>query len=136
MPLRCPILIPLTLSTLALSAAEPLATGKPVFLYSRYFNAEGESRYLPDGTYRDVLQRLQTQFNVSANNESLTAANLAEVKVILIANPSDKAVGNHPPPHHFSTTDIEVLTRYVRNGGGLIIMGNQGEPIPELYNKH
>jgi hypothetical protein len=125
MSLRCPILILLTLWTLAITATEPLATRKPVFLYSRYFNAEGESRYLPAGTYRDVLQRLETQFDVGAHVEPLTDANLAGVKVVLIANPSDKAVGNHPAPHHFSTADIEVLTRYVRNGGGLIIMGNQ-----------
>ena len=109
----------------ALAAAEPATTTKPVFLYSRYFNAEGESRYLPEGTYQDVLQRLHAQFEVRVNRDALTDANVAGLKIILIANPSDKAVGDHPPPHHFSTADIEVLTRYVRNGGGLIIMGNQ-----------
>jgi hypothetical protein len=31
----------------------------PVLLYSRYFNAKGETRYLPDGTYKDVLTRLR-----------------------------------------------------------------------------
>jgi uncharacterized protein YjlB len=97
----------------------------PVLLYSRYFNAEGEARYLPEGTYAQVLKRLQTQFEVRANREALTDTSLAGVKVILIANPSDQAVGEHPSPHHFSAADIEILTRYVRNGGGLIIMGNQ-----------
>ena len=110
---------------LGLRAAEPASPAKPVFLYSRYFNAEGETRYLPDGTYQDVLRRLQTQFEVRANREPLTDASLAGVKVVLIANPSDQAVGNHPAPHHFSATDIAVLIRYVRNGGGLIVMGNQ-----------
>ena len=108
-----------------LHAAEPVAPAKPVFLYCRYFNAEGETRYLPDGTYQDVLRRLHAQFDVRASREALTDASLAEVKVVLIANPSDRAVGNNPAPHHFSATDIAVLTRYVRNGGGLIIMGNQ-----------
>lgn len=108
-----------------LRAAEPISTGKPVFLYSRHFNAEGETRYLPEGTYQQVLQRLQPQFEVRVNREALTDASLAGVKVILIANPSDQAVGVHPAPHHFSAADIAVLTRYVRNGGGLIIMGNQ-----------
>ena len=28
---------------------------KPVLLYSRYYNAEGENRYLPDDTYKQVL---------------------------------------------------------------------------------
>ncbi len=112
-------------SAIRLGAAEPVSNTKPVFLYSRYFNGEGETRYLPDGTYQQVLRRLQTQFEVRTDREPLTGASLAEVKVVLIANPSDQAVGSHPPPHHFSPTDIAVLTRYVRNGGGLIIMGNQ-----------
>jgi len=105
--------------------ADPALTAKPVFLYSRYFNAEGETRYLPDGTYQQVLQHLQKQFEVRVNREALTDASLAGVKVLLIANPSDRAVGDHPAPHHFSAADIAALTRYVRTGGGLIIMGNQ-----------
>ena len=108
-----------------LLAAGPVPAANPVLLYSRYFNAEGEARYLPEGTYAQVLKRLQAQFEVRANGEALTDTSLAGVNVILIANPSDQAVGEHPPPHHFSAADIEVLTRYVRNGGGLIIMGNQ-----------
>ena len=112
-------------SALGLGAADPISATKPVFLYSRYFNAEGESRYLPDGTYQDVLRRLQAKFEVRVSREALTDANLARVRVILIANPSDQAVGSNPAPHHFSATDIAVLTRYVRNGGGLIVMGNQ-----------
>jgi hypothetical protein len=51
-------------SALGLRAAQPAAPAKAIFLYSRYFNAEGESRYLPDGTYRDVLRRLQAHFEV------------------------------------------------------------------------
>src|SRR4051794_24627765 len=109
----------------ALAAAEPVTTTKPVFLYCRYFNAEGESRYLPEGNYQEVLQRLQTQFAVRVSRDALTDATVAGVNVILIANPSDRPAGNHPPPHHFSNADIALLTQYVRNGGGLIIMGNQ-----------
>jgi hypothetical protein len=112
-------------SAIGLHAAEPAAPAKPLFLYCRYFNAEGETRYLPDGTYQDVLRRLQAQFEVRANRAPLTEGSLAGVGVVLIANPSDRAVGSNTAPHHFSATDIAVLTRYVRNGGGLIIMGNQ-----------
>ncbi len=112
-------------SAIGLAAAELVSGPKPVFLYSRYFNAEGETRYLPDGTYQQVLRRLQTQFEVRTDREPLADASLTEVKVVLIANPSDQAVGSYPPPHHFSATDIAVLIRYVRNGGGLVIMGNQ-----------
>lgn len=110
---------------IALHAAESATPAKKLFLYSRYLNAEGETRYLPEGTYQDVLQRLRGDFNVRANSAPLTDASLIDVKVVLIANPSDQAVSNHPAPHHFSANDIAVLTRYVERGGGLIIMGNQ-----------
>lgn len=105
--------------------ADSTSTTKPIFLYSRRFNAEGETRYLPDGTYQQVLLRLRSEYEVRVNQDALTDASLAGVKVILIANPSDRAVGDHPAPHHFSAAEIAVLTGYVRKGGGLIIMGNQ-----------
>lgn len=101
------------------------AQGKPVLLYSRYFNAEGEDRYLPDGTYKEVLSRLREDFDVRAHSRPLNRETLADVKVLLIANPSDQAVGDHPPPHHFTTEDIRQIARFVRRGGGLILMGNQ-----------
>ncbi len=52
------------LSVVAVQAAD----SKPVFLYSRYFNAPGESRYLPDGSYKDLLQRLGKNFDVRVND--------------------------------------------------------------------
>src|SRR3954469_18479856 len=72
----------------------------PTFLYSRYFNAKGETRYLPDGSYKDVLDRLRGSFTVRVDDQPLNVANLQDIAVVLIANPSDKAVGNNPPPHH------------------------------------
>ena len=101
------------------------SSAKPVFLYSRHFNAPGETRYLPDGTYQQVLTNLRRDFEVRVHDQPLTRESLAGVKVVLIANPSDQAVGQNPPPHHFSAADIEVLSAFVENGGGLIIMGNQ-----------
>ncbi|MHA3773699.1 hypothetical protein ACXR0O_19375 [Verrucomicrobiota bacterium sgz303538] len=99
--------------------------GKPVLLYSRYFNAKGETRYQPDGTYKDVLNQLREAYDVRVNDEPLNADTLKNVALVLIANPSDKAVGNNPPPHHCTPTDVTELTRYVENGGGLIALGNQ-----------
>jgi len=99
--------------------------GKPVLLYSRYFNAKGESRYLPDGTFKDVLGKLGETFAVRANDEPLNAATLKGVAVVLIANPSDKAVGKNPPPHHCSAEDVAALSKFVSGGGGGIVMGNQ-----------
>jgi hypothetical protein len=108
---------------------DPLAaadtTKKPVLLYSRHYNAQGETRYLPDGTYQDVLAKLRDEFEVRIHSEPLTEKTLADVRVLLIANPSDKAVGGHPPPPHVSAADIQVLTNFIRSGGGLILMGNQ-----------
>jgi hypothetical protein len=109
-----------TLPSFASAAQE-----KPVFLYSRYFNAKGEKRYLPDGTYKVVLDRLKDRFDVRVSDAPLNAQTLKGVAVVLISNPSDKAVGKNPPPHHVSAQDVEELTRFVQNGGGLIAMGNQ-----------
>ncbi|HEU0038896.1 MAG TPA: hypothetical protein VFR76_06455 [Verrucomicrobiae bacterium] len=107
-----------------LAAADSPAK-KPVLLYSRYYNAAGESRYLPDGTYKDMLTRLRNEFDVRVHSQPLNAQTLAAVNVLLIANPSDKAVGTNPPPPHVTAADIGALTRYVEQGGGLIVMGNQ-----------
>src|SRR5437867_12908949 len=98
---------------------------KPVLLYSRYYNAEGENRYLPDGTYKEVLKNLRDDFEVRVSAKPPTPETLAGVKLLLIANPNDKPVGNHPPPPHVSAADIKTLTGFVEQGGGLIIMGNQ-----------
>jgi hypothetical protein len=98
---------------------------KPVLFYSRYYNAEWEDRYLPDGTFKRVIQRLRGDFDVRVHNQPLAPGTLAEVKVLFIANPSDKAVGNHPAPPHVSSADINVLTEFVKNGGRLIVTGNQ-----------
>jgi len=75
---------------LTLAAAE---TPKPVLLYSRYFNAVGETRYQPDGNYKEVLTRLRGEFEVRIHAEPLNAKTLAGVNAVLIANPSDKAAG-------------------------------------------
>ena len=108
-----------------LPAADTATKAKPVLLYSRYFNAEGESRYLPDGTCKDVLGKLRGEFEVRVHHEALTAQNLSGVNVVLVLNPSDKAVGSHPAPPHFTAKEIAVLTAFVEQGGGFIIMGNQ-----------
>ena len=98
---------------------------KPVLLYSRYYNAEGENRYLPDDTYKQVIQRLRQDFDVRVHNKPPTRETLADVKLLFIVNPSDKAVGNHSPPPHVSAADINVLKEFVGQGGGLIVSGNQ-----------
>jgi hypothetical protein len=101
------------------------AADKPVFLYSRHYNAAGETRYLPDGTYSEVLKRLRGDFDVRVHAEPMGEDALADVGVLLISNPSEKAVGTNPPPALVSDADIEVLVNFVERGGGLIIMGNQ-----------
>jgi hypothetical protein len=98
---------------------------KPVLLYSRYYNAQGENRYEPDGAYKQVIQRLRGDFEVRVHNKPLTRETLADVKLLLIVNPSDKAVRNNPAPPHVSDADIKVLTGFAQNGGGLIVSGNQ-----------
>ena len=72
------------------------ATAKPVLLYSRYFNAEGEARYVPDKDYSEVLQRLGSTFEVRAEQAEPTSALLDSVDVVLISNPSHTAAADHP----------------------------------------
>src|ERR1043166_7527022 len=112
-----------SLSGPAALAAQP--PSKPVLLYSRHYNAEGENRYLPDDTYKQVIQRLRQDFDVRVHNKPLTRETLADAKLLFIVKPSDKAVGSHPAPPHVSAADIKVLTTFVNNGGGLIVSGNQ-----------
>ena len=123
---RSLLLLTLSCCWFAQPVESPAAdASKPVLLYSRYFNAAGEARYLPDGTFKDVLTRLREHFVVRVNSLPLTQENLSGVGVVLIANPSDKAVGTNRPPPHISARDIDALTRFVEAGGGLIVMGNQ-----------
>jgi hypothetical protein len=105
--------------------AEAANGNKPVLLYSRFFNAKGETRYLPDGTYKDVLARLRESFEVRVSDQPLTADTLDGVAVVLIANPSDQAVGENARPHHCTPEDVAEINRFVRAGGGIIAMGNQ-----------
>jgi hypothetical protein len=107
------------------SSAAFCAEQKPVLLYSRYFNAPGEARYLPDGNYKEVLDLLGKQFEVRVNDKPLTVENLRDVNVVLVANPSDKAVGDNPRPHHVNNADIREITNFVEKGGGFVVMGNQ-----------
>src|SRR6185295_6043914 len=88
-----------------LFATEPEAK-RPTLLYSRYFNAAGESRYLPDGTYKNILTRLDQEFDFRVHSVPLNDQSLADVNVVLIANPSDKAAGTNRPPPHMSPADI------------------------------
>lgn len=98
---------------------------KPTFLYSRYFNAQGESRYLPDGSYRGILAELGKSLDVRVNSDAPSTTSLANVDVLLISNPSAEAVGDNPAPPRFSPSARQALLEYVYGGGGLIIMGNQ-----------
>ncbi len=105
----------------------PLAAqaAKPVLLYSRTWNAEGETRYQPDGTYSGILAKMRESFEVRIGTGPITTASFAGVAVILIANPSDKAVAGNPAPRHVVPEDRAILTDFVKKGGGLILMGNQ-----------
>ena len=107
---------------------------KPVLLYSRYYNAEGETRYLPDGTYSDILAALREDFDVRVHAERPTKKLLKDVDVILISNPSLNAVEGHPEPAHLDEADEKTLLKFVEKGGGVIVMGNQENHNLETEN--
>ncbi len=69
------------------AAAGPQHT-KPVLLYSRHLNAIGESRYLPDGSYKSILSHLASDFQVRVDTNTYTEKNLTGINVLLISNPS------------------------------------------------
>ncbi len=123
--------VSVVLSTTGLRAAEAAAK-KPVLLYSRCFNAVGEARYLPDGTFKDVLHRLEKDFEVRVGAAPLNRDTLKDVAVVLVANPNDVAVGTNPPPRHVVAVDVLEIRRYVNEGGGFIVMGNQENHNVEL----
>ncbi|MCB1100592.1 MAG: SMP-30/gluconolactonase/LRE family protein [Verrucomicrobiae bacterium] len=110
----------------------PCPAAQPVLLYSRYFNAEGEDRYVPDKDYSEVLQKLGETFEIRVNRNEPTSEALADVDVVLISNPSQAAVPGHPAPPRFSAGMIDRLEEYVESGGGLIMMGNQENHNLEL----
>ncbi len=103
------------------------AATKPVLLYSLAFTAEGEKQYDPNGPFREVLERLTQDFQVRYSDQPLSWKTLGGAKVVLIANPCDKAFEGHAPPRHVSQEDIHLLTNYVQGGGGLIFLSNQSE---------
>lgn len=98
---------------------------KPVLLYSRYYNAEGENRYLPKGTYSEILKQLSAEFDIRVHAEHLSRKNLKDVDVVLISNPSANQINGNPPPAKLEKEDRQLLTRFIKKGGGVIIMGNQ-----------
>ncbi len=102
-----------------------VAADKPVLLYSRYFNAQGENRYEPEGVYSEVMRRLREHFEVRINRQPISRDNLRGVRLVLVVNPSDKAAGTNAAPPHVTARDVENIADYVRAGGGLIVMENQ-----------
>ena len=124
--LRIQISISLCSAILFLSCLE-LRGGdsKPVLLYSRHYNAEGEERYLPDGTYSAVIKQLSADFDVRVHAARLSKEKLKDVDLVLISNPSAHPVNGNPPPAKLDAPDRKELLQFIRNGGGVIIMGNQ-----------
>ncbi len=129
MPIKIRVTFAVVSTLLAVNApsiaADVAAKSKPVLLYTRYFNAKGEGRYQPDTTYKEILNRLRGDFDVRVSEDPVTPASLKGIDVVVVANPSEKASGANPPPHHFDSTDIKTLDEFVRNGGGFVVMGNQ-----------
>lgn len=72
-----------------------------------------------------MLQRLGKDCDLRVNDRPLTAETMAGVKIVLIANPSAQAVPGHPPPHHVEARDVAALTKFVTDGGAVIVLGNQ-----------
>lgn len=118
------------MATLGLAAGNGRASTakagrRPVVWYCLRYQAPGENRYAPDGTYRDILQTLGQTFEVKVSAAEPTMESLRGVDVVLLANPNDQAFGTNAPPFHMTAKNIATWKQYIRRGGGLILMGNQ-----------
>jgi hypothetical protein len=127
MNLRAWILALLGCLTLPISNVIGEGAAKPRLLYSCRFNAPGENRYTPAGAYSRVISALSNQFIVKSDDRPLSSKNLEGVKVILLANVSESASGTNAAPQHISDGDVRVLSKFVRDGGGLIFLSNQSD---------
>lgn len=112
-------------ASLSAIAAESSPAKKPVFLYSLYYQAPGENRYPPNGSYQELLENLRATFEVRISDSRPTDQLLRGVSVVLLANPNEHAVGTNPPPPHLQRAEAQTLARFVERGGGLIALGNQ-----------
>ena len=54
--------------------AAPASTRKPVFLYYLHFQAPGENRYPADGSYKDALDVLRREIEISQTQEAWSDA--------------------------------------------------------------
>jgi hypothetical protein len=114
----------LGLSVRITAASAPVAA-KPVLLYSLRYQAPGENRYPPQGSYKPILDHLTNAFEVRISTNAPSARLLQDVAVVLIANPNENAVGTNPPPIHLERPEILEWATFIGNGGGLILLGNQ-----------
>lgn len=112
----------------------PAAAPKPVLWYCLHYQAPGENRYAPEGTYSEALRVLAQDFAVRVSAERPTRATLRGVAVVLLSNPNEAAHGTNPPPAHLSAEDGRALERFVRRGGGLVVFGNQENHNLETEN--
>lgn len=106
------------------SRAAPAAS-RPVLWYCLHYQAPGENRYPPDGAYSEAMALLGRDFEVRVSAARPGREMLHDVAVLLLANPNDTAHGTNPPPVHVGRADGRALERFVRQGGGLVVFGNQ-----------
>lgn len=112
----------------------PANVPKPILWYCLHYQAPGENRYPPDGAYSEALRVLARDFEVRVSAERPARATLRGVAVVLISNPNEAAHGLNPPPVHVGPEDGRVLERFVRQGGGLVVFGNQENHNLETQN--
>ena len=105
--------------------AETQPVTKPVLLYSLRYQAPGENRYPPQGSYKPILDHLTNSFEVRITTNAPSLKSLRDVAVVLIANPNEKAVGTNPPPILLERPELLEWASYLQDGGGLILLGNQ-----------
>jgi len=82
------------------------------------FNCTKNELYTNANGYKQFARRLRTSYKVDANKDEITNSSLARASVVVLGAPREK----------FTVTELDVMKKYVLNGGSLLVlMGEGGE---------
>lgn len=93
------------------------------------FDPDNNNGYQPSGYYGELSDHLTANgFSVNTTTSAFDSTNLAGIDVAVVAVPSSFNSA-------YSVAEIDALTTFVNNGGGLLIMGDTTtSPIGYLYD--
>ncbi|KAA0185525.1 Intraflagellar transport protein 52 [Fasciolopsis buskii] len=96
----------------------PDGSSQPVEENTIVFNQTKREAFKLTQHFKEVSKRLKTSWKFVVNKEDITQERLAAARVFVISGPTEK----------FSVAEFSIITRYLENGGALLVlMGENGE---------